>query len=341
MRALVALLASAALGISCAHQAGPTPLPTRELAPLRQPEARLVLIGDAGVTTTQPSVLDEAAAWLRANEAPTAVVFLGDNFYPKRADERVAVVFGRQREVAPGGDAFFVPGNHDWHDRGFRLFNHFDRARLDALAERSGAAWKPKDGALGPEQIEFPHGRFRVIAIDSEQWRLLAVQCEKSDAACAKLRGAELRLGELLACRECPPAIVVAHHPLRTDGEHGGCEMSWLRRALKIGGQDVASTTYQAYVASLTRALAAYPPLLFAAGHDHSLQFLRDDALGAQVVSGAGAKRSPVCGAPDSAWSRNGFMTVDFARGAAPLLRVFAQADDGALQEVLRKPLAP
>lgn len=333
-----------ALASASARASAPTPLPSALLAPLAEPEARLVLIGDAGAPPSEATVLDEAAAWIAQHAAPTDVVFLGDNYYPERTDERVEAVLGRQLGVLPSpGRVRFVAGNHDWYEHGYGRRGRFDRARIDTLAARAGALWQPPPGELGPALLELPElkDRVRVLAIDSERWRLAAAACEREQEQeqCAALRGAEEGLRDASARADAPRVIVVAHHPLRTVGEHGGCEISWLRRVLKIGGQDVHAPAYQAYIASLTRALRPHPPLLFAAGHDHSLQFARDAALGPQLVSGAGANRSPVCGAPGAAWSRNGFAAVDFRSGAAPLLRVFAQADDDSLQEVLREPL--
>jgi len=339
-RALVGLALVLATG--CAHDAALTPLTHPVLAALEEPAARLVLIGDAGALPSDASVLDETAAWIAQHATPTYVVFLGDNYYPTRADESVEAVLGRQLGVLrPAGRVHFVAGNHDWHDHGARLRGRFDRERIDELAASASAPWQPPPGELGPASLDLPDlkDRVRVLAIDSERWRLAAGACEREQEQCAVLREAEERLRGSNASPEAPRAIVVAHHPLRTVGEHGGCGISWLRRALKIGGQDVHAPAYQAYIASLTRALRPHPPLLFAAGHDHSLQFARDAALGAQLVSGAGAKHSPVCGAPGAAFSRNGFAAVDFPIGAAPLLRVFALADDGSLQEVLREPL--
>ncbi len=338
MRATAAALAAVALAITagCAHVSAPTPLPTAQLAPLPEPDQRLVLIGDAGVETSTASVLDEAAQWVEAGAAMTRVIFLGDNYYPHRIDERVAIL-GRQRDVRPG-HVTFVAGNHDWHPRGFRLFGHSEPERIRALAGAANESWEPSPGELLAVESGEP---YRVPALDSERWRLAAVACARASGACTELRAAEQALTVALACADCAPAIVVAHHPLQSVGEHGGCGMSWLRRVLKIGGQDLHAPAYQAYAESLRRALAPNPPLLFAAGHDHSLQFARDPALGAHLVSGAGAKRSPVCEGDGESWSRRGFAAVDFTPGRSPLLRVFAQADDGALLEVLREPLAP
>lgn len=319
--------------------------PTR--AELAEPAARLLLIGDAGDASGRKH-LQHVAAWVDAHAAPTTVVFLGDNFYPQsrgKSGKKISAIFAPQLEVGRAReDVFFVPGNHDWHDKGI---GRAHRSRIESLAAYVGAEhWKPAPGAFGPHELTFPHGLFRVIAIDSEQWLMARYVCEDAtDAACkpAEVSAAERELEELLACADCPPAVVVAHHPLRTTGEHGGCELTFLRRWVK-SSQDLAAKEYRRYVASLSSVLEKRRPLLFAAGHDHSLQVSRDSRFGAHVVSGAAAHSTAVCGAASENWSRSGFMALDFVPGAAPLLRVFAHdaATCGASEfcEVLREPLA-
>ena len=344
--ALVGVLSALACASGGGAQRAPIAVETTP-AELAEPAARLLLIGDAGDAGGREH-LQRVAAWVDAHAAPTTVVFLGDNFYPRsrgKGGKEIPAIFGPQLEVgrAPA-DVFFVPGNHDWHDRGI---GRAHPARIESLAAHVGAAsWKPAPGAFGPHELAFPHGLFRVIALDSEQWLMARYACaDATDAACkpAKIATAERELEALLACSDCPPAVVVAHHPLRTTGEHGGCELSFLRRWVKPS-QDLAAKQYRRYVASLSSVLEKRPPLLFAAGHDHSLQVARDSRFGAHVVSGAGAHSTAVCGAPSENWSRSGFMALDFVPGAAPLLRVFARdaATCGASEfcEVLREPLA-
>jgi hypothetical protein len=253
------------------------------------------------------------------------------------------VIAAQVRVARAPADVVFTAGNHDWHPRGARLFDRASLERISRLATLAGAAWQPPPGVLGPAIVAPPHGLFRVVAIDSERWRLASRRCELGrDSECEAVHHAEAALGAALACATCAPAILIAHHPLRTNGVHGGCETPWLRDFLSVGGQDLRARPYRAYLRSVGGVLAKHPPLLFAAGHDHSLQWLRDERLGALVVSGSGAQTSAVCTPPGApAWRRRGFMAVDFARGAAPLLRGFAVDDRGTLQEVLRERLAP
>ena len=334
--ALAGLLAYGAGG--CASAPPTHPLSPALMPPLPEPSARLVLIGDAGVDAERPA-LAALKTWLGGRTAPARVVFLGDDYYPHRVDERAPRVLDAQLGV--GGDVTLVPGNHDWHPRGLRAWNRIARGRIDALAAHAGDAWQPRVGELGPAVLAGPGASYRVLAIDSELWRVRSAACARAERGCEDLRAAERALAEELACATCAPAIVVAHHPLRTVGEHGGCEASPLRSWITLGGQDLHARPYRAYIASLERVFASARPLLFAAGHDHSLQFSRDAAVGVHVVSGAGAKTSPVCGAPDTSWSLLGFAVVEFASSTPPLLRMFALGADGAPHEVLREPLAP
>ena len=91
--------------------------------------------------------------------------------------------------------------------------------------------------------------------------------------------------------------IVAAHHPLRTGGPHGGHGRGFFLRqlidladGLGINVHDVDADAYRRMVRKLRSALAAAPPLVYAAGHDHSLQVIEGrDAAGTLVVSGAGS----------------------------------------------------
>ena len=164
MRSAAALAAAAGLALACAHAPAPAPLPPAIPGEPPAADARLVLIGDAGVEADRPSALEAARAWVDANPAGTTVVVLGDNYYPRRR-ALLAEVFARQRAV--GGAAsttVFVPGNHDWHPSGARLTSRVDPERLLAIAAGSGARWLPADGSFGPAALE--RDAFRVVAID-------------------------------------------------------------------------------------------------------------------------------------------------------------------------------
>ncbi len=325
--ALLGLLGTALLACASATKLAP---PHGERS---QPAERLLLIGDAG--EAENAHLARVTAWLAREAVPTTVVFLGDNYYPQ--DERAIadVLEPQKRILATPRDVFFVPGNHDWHRTGHGT--HPGRSRVRALASNVGENWQPPVGSLGPALLATSRESFRVIAIDSERWRLALEACGSSP--CPTVETAETALEELLHCDGCAPAIVVAHHPLVSQGRHGGCLGSVRLPWLRLSNQDLAAPLYRAYVKSVGDALKAHPPLLFAAGHDHSLQWDRDSDYGAHGVSGSARETTAVCGPRERSWQRAGFMTVDFSPGEAPVLRVWAE-DEGAIREIFSEPLA-
>lgn len=140
------------------------------------------------------------------------------------------------------------------------------------------------------------------------------------------------------------PVVVAGHHPLATNGPHGGFYdwrahlfplgelFSWGKRIpLPIVGslypavrsmapsrQDIASRANREMRLALERPLAAAtkPALkIFAAGHEHSLQVLTSTAVDYALVSGSGssAHQTPLTKRHNTlfAHSHAGFMVLD------------------------------
>lgn len=107
--------------------------------------------------------------------------------------------------------------------------------------------------------------------------------------------------------------VLAGHHPLASGGRHGGrfrwtdhlfplralSPVLWLplpvlgsaypiSRMLGISPQDVSSPRYRAMIASLRSVFGQYPPLVYAAGHEHNLQVIRGESVGYILISGAG-----------------------------------------------------
>ena len=63
---------------------------------------------------------------------------------------------------------------------------------------------------------------------------------------------------------------------------------------------------------------------MWAAGHEHSLQVLEPEAVDYLLISGSGAKTTPVGHGPETifAHSRPGFMALDFLMSGKVMLRV-------------------
>lgn len=325
---------AAALASACATAPNPSLPAALASGELAEPAARLVLVGDAGRSEAEEH-LDAVADWIARDDVPTRVFFLGDNFYPRAEWEDPALrraILDPQRALGRvPSDVVFLPGNHDWRVSGSST-PLLDRVR-ELSRDASPGQWRPAPGERGPDVFE--ELGFRVIALDSDQW-IARREPER-------LRAAEEALRAELACAGCGASIVVAHHPLTSSGPHGACA-SAARRLLRFD-QDLHSTPYREYVRAIGAILREHPPLLFAAGHDHSLQVAVGAWGGAHVVSGAGSEITRVCAqdAPLS-WSANGFVSLERAADGGTWLRVFRFGDAsscGAKRfcEIHRQPL--
>ena len=317
------LLGAAAL--ACAPRALPPPLP-----PIPAPDVRtsIFLIGDAGSASDSDPVLVELTRQATAAPRESAILFLGDNLYPrgmpdtgafdrKEKEERL----DRQIEVAraSGIRAYFVPGNHDWARMtrdgwdAVRRSEAFIQSRGQGLARQS-----PRNGCPGPEVVDV--GRvIRLVILDTQWWLHRADFPRPIDSVSTCLQYTQeriiARLRQVLADSGGRRVIVAAHHPIATRSEHNGyftlihhlfplrAYRSWLWIPLPLIGslypmargnglfgyaQDMGSRAYTIMRGQLLRAMAEHPPMLYAAGHDHNLQVFRGPVAAYSIVSGAG-----------------------------------------------------
>ena len=330
---------------------------------------RLLLLGDGGEPEPDEPVLKTLSEWAEKDAARTSVIFLGDNMYPEGMTERkkheassrlipqLAVV------QTTGAHGLFIPGNHDWasgRTEGLRAVLAQEKFINDSLAGESN--FLPPGGSPGPVALELPETDpvLRLIVLDTQWW---LHQHEKPKKA------SEQVIEELVALLDTElPVIVVGHHPLETYGEHGGV-YDWKAHLFPVrvlnGGlwipipivgslypyarwhlfrsdQDMSGTHNKTMVAELNRAFATRklppqgPPLLvYAAGHEHSLQVLKGTVTDYLLVSGAAANRK-VTGVRSGnntlfAHQHTGFMAIDFLNDGKVLLQVVEPEGKGVL----------
>jgi len=158
---------------------------------------------------------------------------------------------------------------------------------------------------------------------------------DKPAGSCADRTNEEVlqALESMLATRGSRDVVVVAHHPLRTKGSHGGkcgflCAIQLWK---KIVGdpQDMRHERNREMRNGIADAIRSARPIVYAAGHDHSMQVF-EGVEGSEaeffLVSGRGAadKESQV-GHEDStlyAAEVPGFMILDFLSQDRIVLRV-------------------
>lgn len=330
------------LGVAgCAHR-----IQVKDLEP-QEIETTVFLIGDAGEPDPReyPVALDSLKR--QASEAPgrTIVVFLGDNVYPNGVPVDSALTWPDARRrveaqvnaIPDGARGIFIAGNHDWVQGGaYGLYAvRLEERLIRQLAGNRDIRMLPGSGCPGP--VAFDAGRLRLITLDT-QWWLHDWIVRDGLSKCGATTGAvTAALRDMIRnTADGRVTIVVGHHPMMTGGVHGGyCGITGPFRRLGGRSQDILSTGNKRMRDSLQSAFSAKPPLIYAAGHDHSLQVMKG-APTAQyfLVSGAGSMDKTECSVymRESYYvsqHRAGFMRVDILKDKGVLLSVFDYSSGG------------
>lgn len=302
-----------ALLVSCssgptpnARQLRPGPAATFDASSIRH---TVLLLGDAGAARRDDAVL--VALRRMADEAPpkTLVVFLGDNVYEAGlpsgdgpAIEPLRNVLRAQLWAAGSARAVFVAGNHDWNE--YRNVKTAWTAGRDAvvrqaafIARESGgrAVMLPAAGCAGPAEFSFESAddALRLIAIDSEWW-LTALETpppsvdgssRAAECAARTTEEAARALERMIVAAPERPTIVVAHHPLASNGNHGHPILGW-----PFSAQDIPNRRNTRFRTALASALDSNRVVLYASGHDHDVELFSGPGARFTLVSGAGSK---------------------------------------------------
>ena len=218
---------------------------------------------------------------------------------------------------------FFVTGNHDWGnssgDAGFdRIINLGEQLRKARAAGRF-VSLLPAAGDPGPAVRDLRRN-VRIAFFDTHwflQERFPELKAQFFE-----------RLSKALTSSGDREVILIAHHPYQSAGPHGaivpGYHTLGIAYLLKEAGalvQDLNSPPYEELHAGLRQAFehTRKPPLIYAGGHDHSLQVLTgatefDPRF--SLVSGAGSKISSIEMGPGLAWGgeQPGYMMLVFRK---------------------------
>lgn len=298
------------------------------LAPIQlfaQDNFHVYLIGDAGLKSVKNASYKKLLQQQVNDSVPSAIVFLGDNIYPKgmppagnRKRAEAEEILQASIDLVPGfkGPMIFVPGNHDWkrgRPDGIN-FIHYQQAWLDSL-HRDNIKLLPQNGCPGPVEIPLSD-KVVLIVIDTQWWLQPWEKPEGETSLCDCKTQADLivQLDDALRRNQHKRVIVAAHHPVITYGEHGGVyslkdhifPFTDLNKKLyiplpvvgslyplyrKIFGsiQDTSHPEYRKLRKQMMALLEQYPGVIYASGHDHSLQFIEKDNVH-YIISGGGSK---------------------------------------------------
>lgn len=340
-------------------------------------EYRVYLIGDAGAGNGNVLALLERMLSQEGKEA--AVVFLGDNIYPDGLPDSADAgraeaerLIRRQVEAVRDfrGRIVFLPGNHDWGG-GLAAVRRQERFVEEALGR--GNAWLPDDGYPGPVEVDLTKD-LKLIALDT-QWWFSEKERPFGDTGEYELDQPVdffVELQDLIDRQMDEDLLFVGHHPLFSAGEHAGYKpfknhlfplerlVPHLYLPLPLvgslyplyvrffgGAQNLADPRFRAFREAMIGVLEEHADLnmVYASGHEHSLQLFTRAKGKHYVISGAGAEARHVSGAAGAnfAAQRTGFVRLDYATNGEIWMSAWSPetpARDGLLfRAQLRGPL--
>jgi hypothetical protein len=297
-----------------------------------EPVYRLLLAGDGGEAVEGDPTLALLGEWGDKYPERATAIFLGDNIYPgglQSGDRaRGEAILRRQLESTRAGK-LFLPGNHDWGFTGVQRLAPGVLGNQQAFLESQahlGVDFEPRGGCPGPVAVELLEpgqplpGGLTVLVLDLHWWLL----AEKERPVCEGIADTEAFLQRFraeLEARRTENLVVLAHHPIRSGGPHGGFTRGfWFDLGVAIfyrlyTVQDLIEPGYREMVRVLSEALDENPPLAMVGGHDHSLQVLDGgDEARLVVVSGAASRVTRVTSLESTlfAHAHLGFIVFDF-----------------------------
>ncbi|MCC2547297.1 metallophosphoesterase [Hymenobacter sp. BT175] len=299
------------------------------------------LIGDVGKPVTQDLGGEPSLNFMRrqivAAGAKSTTIYLGDNIYNygmpeegaydrKISEERIVAQLNVLRDYA--GEKYMIPGNHDWKQGlsgSVEQVNRQQRFVEDFLTKDSAAFaytgdfFIPRDACPGPFEVRLQDDLV-LIAINSQWFLQTNERPYGANSGCGVANETDFftQLEDVIQRNKDKNIMVVAHHPLFSDGIHGGYFTladhlfplsivfkyaflplpiigSVYPLARKYGGisQDIPHPLYQGYKKGLMEIFEKYPNVVYAAGHEHNLQYFKVGNLH-HIVSGSGCKTQHV-----------------------------------------------
>ncbi len=305
---------------------------------------KVFLIGDAG----EPKNPDQNLNLLKEQIADASnsdfLIFLGDNLYPKGLPDKEHPKFEEmanklvpQLEIMKDfpGMAYIIPGNHDWaQGRNYGWERALNMERFIRNYFEGKNVFLPTGGCPGP--IEISMGEKSMLIILNTQYFLHGWDKPDEDDDCGNKSTIEALedLKAIIKRNAGKHILIAAHHPVYTYGEHNGNfsfkdqmkplpilgSIQPLFRKLIGNIQDNTHPKYRAIMKQIISAMNEAEDVVFASGHEHSLQLIQKDGHHF-IVSGSGSKTSHVKKGDGSLFAREeqGFaiLNMDLEGGAS------------------------
>lgn len=333
------------------------------------------LIGDTGNASSgsNPNFLNLFGDHLSKAGKESSVIFLGDNIYPvgmppkedsfrKDAEEKLDVQLDVLKDYE--GKVIFIPGNHDWYKHGRkgvkRQGKYIDKHlnKLLGVEDDESDDWKQyfyPGGACGDPQTLIINDQLVIVLIDSEWWLQNWDKHQSINEGCdIKSRSFfKFQFEEAVRKYRNRNVIVAMHHPLFSNGNHGGyftakehvfpltavndnlylplpgigSLLAFFRGTVGIP-QDISNGKYKAMRKDILAGLTKNGTYIVASGHEHGLQYLEKDRQ-IQIVSGSGSKENPtrVGNGGEFGYAKRGYSKVDFYEDGSAWVEFYALSD--------------
>ncbi|WP_272974079.1 metallophosphoesterase [Croceibacter atlanticus] len=310
----------------------------------KEKDKSFFLIGDAGYSQpggTSLGLLAFKTFLDSVKSKDNYAVFLGDNIYPAgmppkgdKLRSQSEYRLDAQLDAVENfdGKVIFLPGNHDWYNEGLEGLERQEKYFEERLKDKK--VFHPTDGCAF-ESFEIGDN-IQLLVLDS-QWYLEDWDKHPTiNDKCPQLKSREAVLLEIegeLKKNNDKTIIFALHHPLYTNGVHGGqyapvkhlypsqkkiplpilgSLAMQIRTSGGVSKQDRQNDKYKGLVKRLATLAQDNDRVIFASGHEHSLQYIINENI-KQIVSGSGSKASYAVLSNDGLFSHpgQGFVVLD------------------------------
>ncbi len=331
----------------------PTKLPNKEI------EKSFYLVGDAGnaaMNESTPGLVALKQIVEKENTVDDYLIYLGDNIYQKGMPEKESKDralsehrIDAQIEAASSfkGDVVFIPGNHDWYNDGVKGLRREEKYVRKKLSNKK--SFLPSKGCP-IESIEVSD-QIQLLILDT-QWYLADWNKNPTINDNCEIKTRDKFLNEIqgeLKKHNGKTVLVVMHHPMFTNGPHGGkysfnshifpskkkiplpvlgSLVTQIRSQGGVSPQDRYNESYNKLMRRLSTMARDSERVIFASGHEHSLQYIDSKGL-KQIVSGSGSKVSAASLGKDGLFSypNQGFAVLDVYKDGSSNVRFYGNEE--------------
>lgn len=308
----------------------------------------LYLIGDVGNANEAKALqtLDLLENKIKKSDKNSTILFLGDNLYPqgltnKNDQEAYALAeikLNNQLSITKNfkGKTIFIAGNHDW-DNGIEGLERQSKYITEYF--KNNKSFLPQN-SCAIEELQI-NKSITLIVIDS-QWFLQdwdKVPTINNNCIIKTRLDFFTELESLLTLNKEKTVILAMHHPLMSNGIHGGqfsvekqlfpfekkiplpvigSLINFGRKTTGVNPQDLQNKNYNYFVKRIKTLLQVQDNVIVVSAHDHSLQYIENENI-IQIISGSGSKTegAKAIFPNDFSYGGNGYVVLKIYKNGA------------------------